>query len=736
MPYDGAQRDGGAAARARRHRRKADAMAHDEDDLLAKLTRFSEDVAPPTTADDDNATDDNDAADGGFDVDAFLHGLDAIFARHEAATKAEPYLLDAMEQAENAGDLPGLLTVLNETMGFYRSQSRHKDNQWIIQRAIELALRLGLEGTEAWATTLINAATSQRAAGNYEQAEDLYHQALDCARRVYDADDRRLAALHNNLSMLYGETNRPAEAVCELREALAILEHGSPNPMTDVDIASTCANLVLALLTQAAANNEAADDNNNDSVATLDETAAYARRALEIYRAAGAEGSAHYASALAAAAQVAFTRGDPASAVDQYERALAIIRTCYGEHTDYYRVTEANLSKAREALRAAGGMMDAHADSPQEVDAANANNSADGGTTNAETMPNGSATAAATASPRRSGLQLARDFWLVCGKPMLEERYPDYVGRIAAGLVGPGSECFGFDDATSEDHDFGARFCLWLTDDDYARIGEQLQRDYEALPREFDGVTRSTTTPRASGDDRRDGVFTIGGFFTSITGYASAPGADKPHLWMTLDEATLANATNGRVFADPLGAFSKARQSFKLMPQDVWLAWISRRLGMIAQAGQYNVPRMLKRGDGAAAWLCIDEFTMAVSSLVFLLNKPVTVGYAPYYKWRFAALRALSRRAGMRLTEVCDELETLLRRSSAACFAGAGFGEGGAGAAPHIKEVERIIETICAQIVDELRRQGLTDADADFLEWQRPYVEAHIHDPSPCLHSL
>ena len=86
--------------------------------------------------------------------------------RYSAATKAEPLLLDAMTDAENAGDFAGLLTVLNDTMGFYRSQGRHQDNQWIIQRAIELALRLGLDGTDAWTTTLINAATSQRAAGN------------------------------------------------------------------------------------------------------------------------------------------------------------------------------------------------------------------------------------------------------------------------------------------------------------------------------------------------------------------------------------------------------------------------------------------------------------------------------------------------------------------------------------------------------------------------------------------
>ena len=41
-------------------------------------------------------------------------------------------------------------------------------------------------------------------------------------------------------------------------------------------------------------------------------------------------------------------------------------------------------------------------------------------------------------------------------------------------LVGHGSECYGFDDALSRDHDFGPRVCLWLTADDYAEFGERL----------------------------------------------------------------------------------------------------------------------------------------------------------------------------------------------------------------------------------------------------------------------
>lgn len=296
--------------------------------------------------------------------------------------------------------------------------------------------------------------------------------------------------------------------------------------------------------------------------------------------------------------------------------------------------------------------------------------------------------------------------------------------------MGHGSECYGFDDGYSRDHDFGPRFCLWLTDDDYAEIGSQLQEDYDSLPKRFMGYSleASASTPRSQGEHRRSGVFRIGDFFESVTGLREAPGDDEPLLWLNIDEATLSAATNGKVFADPLGVFSSRRQGFKNMPDDVRLALISQRAGMISQSGQYNFPRMSARGDTAAAMLCISQFAEAVTSLVFLINNPLTVGYAPYYKWRFAALRGISARPATRLPQACGQLEQLMGSASDASR--------GRNGNPAYARANALISQICNEIVAELRYQGLTSGSEDFLEWHRPYIESHISQEYPFLRSL
>ena len=720
-----------------------------------------------------------------FDPQRFLSGLDAIYSRHEGASKAEPYMTHALEQAAETGDEPGQLTVINELMGFYRSQSRHEDNIRLAHASLDLALHMGLEGTTQWLAVLINAATAMRAAGHYDESLELYEQALSASTTAPDADPRNIAALHNNLSMLYSETGDLGNALEELRKALDMITLASPDPANDIDIATTKTNIALLLLQRPSENGgggnhreehgnrstENGESSGNNAKGTsgtddctdcgsavhsrdIQEALDYAREALEIYHhdpSLSLTDSAHYASALAGYAQALLMSGAAAEAQEFYDKALQHISKAYGTQNDYYRTTLANARSAGEIAEKQGQRasiadpvtpvpritksMTADMASSPVTDMAE-NIAAEGTAEPAEDTAEASAEsmtkspAANVKNPDITGLELSQRYWEKYGRPLLRQKYPQYAGRIASGLVGHGSECYGFDDRYSRDHDFGPRFCLWLTDNDYAEIGSQLQEDYDSLPKRFMGYSleASASTPRSQGEHRRSGVFRIGDFFESVTGLREAPGDDEPLLWLNMDEATLSAATNGKVFADPLGAFSSRRQGFKNMPDDVRLALISQRAGMISQSGQYNFPRMSARGDAAAAMLCISQFAEAISSLVFLINNPLTVCYAPYYKWRFAALRGISARPATRLPQVCGQLEQLMGSASDASR--------GQRDNPAYAHANVLISQICNEIVAELRYQGLTSGSEDFLEWHRPYIESHISQEYPFLRSL
>ena len=68
-----------------------------------------------------------------------------------------------------------------------------------------------------------------------------------------------------------------------------------------------------------------------------------------------------------------------------------------------------------------------------------------------------------------NGLELSRAFFESHGKHMLEQDFPGLLPLLAVGLFGSGSECFGYDDDVSRDHDYEPGFCIFLP-------GEELNR--------------------------------------------------------------------------------------------------------------------------------------------------------------------------------------------------------------------------------------------------------------------
>ena len=91
-----------------------------------------------------------------------------------------------------------------------------------------------------------------------------------------------------------------------------------------------------------------------------------------------------------------------------------------------------------------------------------------------------------------TGMEMSRAFYEQFGAPMIHERFPEYEEIIAAGLTGSGSECYGYDDTVSTDHDFEPGFCLFIPGEDIVdrRTAFQLERAYAGLPSEFEGYRR------------------------------------------------------------------------------------------------------------------------------------------------------------------------------------------------------------------------------------------------------
>jgi hypothetical protein len=295
------------------------------------------------------------------------------------------------------------------------------------------------------------------------------------------------------------------------------------------------------------------------------------------------------------------------------------------------------------------------------------------------------------------GLEIAEKYYWKYGAPMIEEKFGDYKERIAIGLVGEGSQCYGFDDEMSRDHDWGPEFCLWLNQQDFTMIGAKLENELIKLPTDFEGIGPRNITDWGNG---RVGVFEIRKFYARFIGIDHVPSNLKE--WRRIPESYLATCTNGKIFTDPLGEFTSFREGLKnYYPEDVRLKKIASRSMTLAQVGQYNYPRCVMRKEFVAAQYIEAQFSANIISLVFLLNRH----YTPFYKWMHRAVRELPI--------LGETVYNLLLDISISHEIG--------------KKI-RNIEKTCAVVMDELRRVKLSDSPSEFFLDHGPIIQSKIQD--------
>lgn len=339
----------------------------------------------------------------------------------------------------------------------------------------------------------------------------------------------------------------------------------------------------------------------------------------------------HYSAALAAYGDICFGEGEFKTAAEYYEAALSEIELHMGRN-NFYGIVSENLSQTYEKL---GG------------------------------------------KPSLSGLELCEKYFEAFGRPMLKRNFAPYLKDIACGLAGEGSECLGFDDFLSADHDYGPSFCIWteLTDD----ICEKLQKAYDLLPKTYMGIKRLETPNGAN----RTGVIKTGDFLKKFTGFDHVPKGSEE--WQYTADEQLACAVNGKIFMDCSGELTDIRRRLSVsQPEDIRLRKLAAELERAAQSGQYNYPRAVKRGDTVAAHFALSDFMESAMKAAHILSKK----YAPYSKWLFRSTRELPH-----FSELSREAEKI--------------SEG--------KDIVRSIENICRILRMELKNQLLSQTDEDYL---------------------
>ena len=299
------------------------------------------------------------------------------------------------------------------------------------------------------------------------------------------------------------------------------------------------------------------------------------------------------------------------------------------------------------------------------------------------------------------GLELCENYYLEYGKEMLETGFREVADKLAVGLVGSGSECFEYDDTISQDHDFEPGFCIFIPEEDIIdeKTAFSISREYAKLPNEFMGFKRMKMSPVGG---KRHGLIRMSDFYASKCG--KPDGNLSSAEWLNVPEYSLSEAVNGKVFTDSFGKFTKIREKLHYYPEDIRTKKLAGYLLLMAQSGQYNYLRCIKRGENAAAQLAMHDFTLASLHTVFLINRR----YMPYYKWCFRALKDLGR-----LSNLYDSFEYLISSDNEGKKAETKAG---------------MVEDIASLVINELKAEGMTEATCNDLEKHAYSVNDHIAD--------
>lgn len=530
-----------------------------------------------------------------MDIETIRETIDHLYEQGRSL-EAENVLLSTAGAAAEEGDDHLLLQILNELIGHYRETGEWEKAFEITDRAVYIAGRIFPTESIPYATTLLNAASMYRAAGKLDMSRSMYHEVEKIYAVTLKSDDMLYASLYNNEALLYQEEGEFPKAKALLLKALDIDRANAKEYEEAVSLANIAATMIRT--------------------GEHEEALKAAESSVALFESLGVKDQ-HLCAAFSAMGSYYYIKGRFEPAASCFKQGMEIMESILGRNGYYERLNE-NYNACLAAMKAS---------KPAEEKPQNAAQAA------------GVSASAQTSSEK--GIDICRKYYDRYVRPMIDEKFPEYASKIACGLSGEGSDAFGYDDALSRDHDWGPSLCLWITKETDTQIGEELRNAYAELPEEMDGIKRA---PYVRGKDRR-GVQVIPEFFKRLTG---APEYDEVD-WRETTSPLLAAAVNGEIWRDDEGIITEFRNKLATgYPESILFKHLAESCARFSREGQYNAPRVSKRGDELTARMFIYDAMREAMKLLYLANGK----FYPHDKWL---------RYGLKDLEGGDTLDGLLQ---------------------------------------------------------------------------
>lgn len=262
-----------------------------------------------------------------MDTQQMFQELDRLYAQGKL-DEAEEKMMGWMKEGLDSGNKSLCLMMCNEMEGLYRNTGRVAQAVDMADMALSLIAGMGLDGSIHHGTTLLNAATARRMAGDVEKALSQYREAEANFKNLGKTDGYEMASLYNNISQIYQEQEEHEKALESLDKALELIKKMENS---EAEVATTHVNRALSLM----------------ALGRLDEADEELKESLTFYASPEGVQSGHFGSALAAAGELAWRRGNYDQAIGLLEKALMVTQSRFGE-SDACAVIRQNLEMIKK----------------------------------------------------------------------------------------------------------------------------------------------------------------------------------------------------------------------------------------------------------------------------------------------------------------------------------------------------------------------------------------------------